>query len=156
MKKTVYKAAVFLLIAATLLSFSGCGESGKIKALIADFQTACNNVDLNAAAECIDNPIFNAIKGVSGIAGDLLGLEEGKLAELVGDLLGDLGDLTTGDYLKTMQIKVTKVKVDGTTAQATAQLSGSGFGDSSYATTVIFECAQVGDAWKIKNIKGAE
>ena len=156
MKKIGYKAAIILLIAVMIISFSGCGESSKVKAVISDFQTACNNMDVNAVVECIDNPIVNAVKGVSGLAGDLLDFDNEKLNELVGDLLGDIGDIATGDYLKTMQIKVKKVKVDGTTALATAELSGKGFGESEYTKTVVFECTRVGDTWKIKNIKSAE
>ncbi len=141
---------IFVLIAIMLLSFSGCGESIKVRSLIADFQVACNNMDLNAAAECIDNPIFNTIKGVSGLAEEYLGLDETKLSELIGDLFGDTG---VGDYLKTMQIKVSKVMVDESTAFATAEISGSGSDDSAYTKNAVFECALVGDVWKIKNIR---
>ncbi|MCR5783065.1 MAG: hypothetical protein K6G90_10070 [Clostridia bacterium] len=148
MKKNIYKAALFLLIALTVLSFSGCGESSKVKAVISDFQTACNNMDLNAVVACMDNPIFNTLNGVS----DLIGLDKNKLVDLLGQFLGDFA---ASDYLKTMKIKVSKVTVDNSIAFATAEISGKNADGTDYSKNVVFECELVDDAWKIKNIKDA-
>ncbi len=157
MKKIVFKISLLVLALSILFSFSGCGESFKVRAMLSDFQTACNEMKLREAADYIDNPIFNVIDGVAGIAGNLLsGGDDAYLADLYDQFIGALGGMSASDYLKTMEIKVSKVRVDGFNAQASATISSTGSDGATYLKDVVFQCALTGDVWKITNIVSAD
>lgn len=154
MKKSVIRSVAAILIAALLMTFSGCGESGKVKETIAALQKACNEKDVDGILACIDNPIINVIKGASGLAGDLFGTDIDDLIDTLGEYLDDILDLTSPDILETLRIKVSKVTVKDGKAYASALISGQGLG-SGFSKNVVFECVQIGENWKIRNVTAA-
>ena len=79
MKKAIRVSVSVLLVLGMLIGFAGCGESGKVRKVISNFQTGCNNKDINAVLDCIDPSISGIIRGLTDFAGKLLGEDSASM-----------------------------------------------------------------------------
>lgn len=94
-----------LLLAASMLAvlLTGCGEKGKVKKLISEFEGACQSADMEEILDCFDPQIVKPVKGVMG----LFGISASALSDLIGSVVGEnpFGSLSLGDLVQTDGIK---------------------------------------------------
>lgn len=123
MKKSALRIFAFVLVGALLLSFAGCGAKGQVKGVISDFQKACNDLDINAALDCIDPTVADIVKGAGGLLGLISGQDTDVIFESLSSLLMEHEDMKGVDFFKTLNVKVNGVETGETDAAAQVTLT---------------------------------
>lgn len=92
-------AALLLTLVMCLTLLTGCGEKGKVKALISDFESACQSADVSKMLDCLDPEVAKPVKGVMS----LLGIDASKISDLLDSVVGGelFGSSGIGELLKT-------------------------------------------------------
>ncbi len=153
MKKTVSVIVSVLLVAAMLFVFAGCGAKGKVKATVKEFQTACNELNVEGVIDCLDPSISGALKLGAGLLGSLTGTDAEGLFDKLSALLLSGTESFGIDSFKTLKIKVNDVAANDTTADAKVTFSyttGSGEEKSSDGTISL---KSTDEGWKITGVK---
>lgn len=154
-QKLLRSAALLLTFVMLSVMLTGCGEKGKVKGLIADFESACQSADLDAVLDCIDPQVTSPLKSVMG----LLGIDTSKVSELVRLVIGtdlfndyDLSALPNTDNLKTqlstLTIKPTSYTFNSAKDECRVKVtySGSLFGED-FSEEGELSCVLRGETW---------
>ncbi len=151
MKKTFCRGLALLLVLATVFSFVGCGKKGAVKELIAEFEAACNVLDLNAMMDCLTPNISKTVN----LAGDLIGLFTDLDTEALLDKLAALLTSEKGwsgkEFFSSIRIKVEDVAVTETDASAMATISYTMFG-KAHEKDATFKCVFENERWYIAGV----
>lgn len=146
MKRTLaLLCAVVMLV--TLLS--GCA-SGDIETLFAEYQTACNNLDLNAMMDCVTPKITNPLKTAAGIVGKLTANDTDAMFDKIGALIMNETKVSKKEYFETVKFEVKKVTVEDDLATVEVILTYNGNG-ADYTEEVTYECEFYADKWYLKS-----
>ena len=153
MKKTVSVIVSVLLVAAMLFTLAGCGTKGKVKATVKEFQTACNELNVEGVIDCLDPSISGALKLGAGLLGSLTGTDAEGLFDKLSTLLLTGTESFGIDSFKTLKIKVNDVAANDTTADAKVTFTyttGSGEEKTSDGTISL---KSTDEGWKITGVK---
>ena len=134
MKQRLLRGVSLLLVLVMLSALlTGCGEKGKVKALIADFEEACQEADMSEILDCIDPEVIKPVKSIMG----LFGIDVSAVADLISSVirtdsfgLPDLGELleTQGmkDELAALRIKPKSYSFNKGKSECRVQVTYSG------------------------------
>lgn len=153
MKKTIARTVSVLLVAVLLFSMAGCGAKGEIRATIKDFQYACNEMDIEAALECINPSVYSVLKLGAGLLGSLIGQDAENVFASLSSLLISGADTFGVEAFKTLKIKVNEIAANDTTASAKVTLiyDGKSGEEKTSDATINLKCTDEG--WKIDGIR---
>lgn len=148
--RKVYVSAMALLLAVTMLfSLVSCGEKSEIKALISDYETACNDLDFNRVLELVDPSVSSALKLAAGIVGAFSDTDAEELFEKLSDLLSD-GKLGGNEFFSTVSIEVKEITVEEDTATVSAVITYE-IGGEELESESTFYCVCKDDQWYISS-----
>ncbi|MBQ6022863.1 MAG: hypothetical protein IJL25_08045 [Clostridia bacterium] len=153
MKKTVTVIVSVLLVAAMMFTFAGCGAKGKVRASIKEFQTACNELNIEGVIDCLDPTVSGALKLGAGLLGSLTGTDAEGVFEKLSALLVTGAESFGIDSFKTLKIKVKDIAANDTTADAKVEFTytaGSGEEKTSDGTISL---KSTDEGWKITGVK---
>ena len=153
MKKTVTVIISVLLVFTLMFSLAGCGAKGKIKGTIKNFQKACNELNVEAAVDCLDSSIAGILKLGAGLLGGLTGKGSDEVFEGLSDLLGSHADSFGVESFKTLKIKVNDVAANENTADAKVTLTYNGLSGEEKSTDATLELKNSSEGWKISGVR---
>ena len=152
MKKTVTRIFSVVLVLTMLLSLASCGEKAKIRSTISAFQTACNELNVEAVVDCLEPTIANLLNAGAGLLGGLLGSSEEEVFSSLSSLLGNHSDAIGIESFKTLQIKVNDIAEDGATANAKVTLSYIGITGEEKTADATINLKNSSDQWLISGV----
>ena len=153
MKKTVTVIVSVLLIAAMMFSFAGCGAQGKVKATIKDFQKACNELDIEAAINCLDPSVSNLLNFGAGLLGALTGADAESMFDSLSSILASTAESFGVDSFKTLKIKVNDVAANDATADAKVTFSYTASSGDEKTSDGTISLKNTDQGWKITAVK---
>ena len=153
MKKTVTVIVSVLLIAAMMFSFAGCGAKGKVKATIKDFQKACNELDIEAAINCLDPSVSNLLNLGAGLLGALTGADAESMFDSLSSILASTAESFGADSFKTLKIKVKDVAANDSTADAKVEFSYKTDSGEEKTADGTISLKSTDEGWKITGVK---
>ena len=153
MKKTVTAIISVLLVFTLMFSLAGCGAKGKIRASIKSFQKACNELNVEAAVDCLDPSISGILKLGAGLLGGLTGKGTDEIFESLSGLLGEHADSFGVESFKTLKIKVNDVAANENTADAKVTLTYNGLSGEEKSTDATLELKNGSEGWKISGVR---
>ena len=152
--KTCYRIMsvmlAFVLLAACL---TGCGEKSGVKKVIRDFETACQEADVDGMLDCFNPDIINPLRTTLDLfgMGDLSGA-----MDTVAGLLPPL-DFTGADISEVLEsIRFEPKDFDFNRSKDNCDVSTEiryTVNGNEYRNVYIVSCRQVGDDWYITGIK---
>lgn len=105
---------VCLIVAGAVAGFVRSPSRGQCRDIVEDFQTACNNMNVNGILDCLNPKIANPLKAVVLIGGAVTSTDTNEvLGNILGELGGGVDTITQGSGLditeafRTMELKVT-------------------------------------------------
>lgn len=107
-----------------VLTLAGCasGDQRQIRATLNQFESACQQLDLNAMLDCMSPDAATPLRGGASLMGTLTGkTPEEILDEAVPFLFGE--DYANSDFLRSLRLKVEDIAVAGASATALCTLS---------------------------------
>ena len=126
LKKKTLQVLSMALAVLLLLSLSGCGQKIRIVGVIRQFQTACNDLDVEAAVACLDPSIGNVLNFGMDLIGSLLGKSNEEMFASLSGLLSEHSDSVGIESFKTLSIKVNDIAANDATADAKVLLTYQG------------------------------
>ena len=153
MKKTVSVIVSVLLVAAMLFTLAGCGTKGKVKATVKEFQTACNDLNIEGVINCLDPSVSGLLNLGAGLLGALTGSDAESMFNTLSTVLASTAESFGIDSFKTLKIKVNDVASNDTTADAKVTFTytaGSGEEKTSDGTISL---KNTDEGWKITGVK---
>lgn len=150
MKQTMHRVAAVLLLAVMMLTLlTGCGAKGKAKETIANFESACQALDVRGMLECINPTISKPVL----TAMNLLGVEDtsSTLTELVGILgMFEGAGEKTEEFVQSIEIKPDDFEFndDKDECTVTAELS---YGEDN-TETITIDLVLKDEVWYISGI----
>ena len=153
MKKTVTAVVSVLLICALALSLSGCGVKGEIRNAVAQFQSACNALDVEAALACLDPSVSGVLKLGAGLLGSLTGQNEEEVFGQLSNLLWQNADSFGVESFRTLKIKVGEIAANETSADAKVELTYVGLSGGETTTGATVTLNNTSEGWKISGFR---
>lgn len=107
-----------------LLSLAGCagGDQRQIRSTLKTFETACQQLDLNAMLDCMDPDTAQAVRNGASLLGQVTGQSAEEVLDATAPFLfGD--DYTSSDFLRSFRLTVEDIAVAEDSATALCTLS---------------------------------
>ena len=153
MKKAVIKIVSVAMIAVLLFSLAGCGDKGAIKATIKDFEKACNEMNVEAAIDCIDPSISGVLKLGAGLVGGISGKDADGVFESLSSLLSSGAESLGVDGFKTLKVKVNDIAAADSSATAKVTLTYTGHSGEEKTKDATVNLKNSSEGWKISGVK---
>lgn len=150
MKRKFCLILVAVMTLVMLLTACGNGKS-EIESVTADFEKACNDVDLNAMLDCIDPTIASGLKFATGLAGMFSDKDTDELLDELSKLIFDNIPDKTEEFFSSIDISVDNISVDGETATADAVIKYEMSGEK-YSNNAVFTYTMTDNAWYILSL----
>ena len=115
MKKIGGKIALLLLCAVFVVQATACGgANGKCREVIKNFETACNDGDVDGMLDCITPSISTPAKLAVGVTNLIPGVDlSDTLTEVLGKIMKSTDvDVDASSLFSTMKLDITKSKKD--------------------------------------------
>lgn len=154
MKGTARLVAFILALAMCFLSLTACSgkQKSEIKSVIAEFEYACNTLDVEAILNTINPKVSDKIKLALGIYGLFSDQDTGEVLESISEaLIGD-SELDGSDFFSSIKIEVGEITVDEESAVAEAKVQYIIAGEE-YKKAAEFKCVYYLDEWYISSLK---
>ena len=145
MKRTL---ALLLAVLMLVTMLSSCA-SGDIETLFADYQNACNSLDLNAMMDCVTPKITNPLKTAAGIVGKFTANDTDAMFDKIGSLIMNETKVSKKEYFQTLKFEIQKITVEDDLATVDVILTYQGNG-ADYTEEVTYECEFYADKWYLK------
>ena len=124
--KLLRRILALALGAALVFSLAGCaeGDQSQIRSTLKAFQSACQQLDLNAMLDCMDPDTAQSVRTGASLVGQVTGQSAEQVLDSVAPFLfGD--DYISSDFLRSLHLKVEDIAVAGDSATALCTLSYS-------------------------------
>lgn len=152
MRKSVRNIALFVLLFALVLGMTACGsKTGEIKNLTADFEKACNELDLNAMLDCINPAVADGVKLATGFVGMFTDKDTDEVLDGVASLLLDEAPDDAKAFFSSIKITTKEIEVDGENATATATIEYTVSGED-YDEEAVFQYLYTDEQWYISDL----
>ena len=148
--KTAHRiAALVLLVALILGCLTGCsGDRRKINGLLAEFQRACNSLDIDSILECIDPRTADVIKLAVGLYGLFSDQDTGEALRNISEaLIGGLA-LRDSEFFLSIKIDPKEIRINGEEAIVSAAVQYTVNGET-YDRLAEFLCVDYLEKWYI-------
>ena len=154
MKKTVIRIFSVILVLALLFSLTSCGEKGKIKGTINNFQKACNELNVEGVVNCLEPTVASILKAGAGLLGGLLGDSDEEVFNKLSSLLGEHSGMIGIESFKTLKIKTNEITVgeDGSSANARVTLDFIGISGEAKTLDATLKFTNASDQWLISGV----
>ena len=152
MKKKISIVLAVVLVAAIALSLTACGAAGGVKKTLRTFEKACNDLNVEAALECVDPAVSGLLKLGAGFLGAISGQTSEELFTQLSSALGAHADTIGVESFKTMKIKTGKVTTSGDTAYAAVNLTYTGLTGQEESRDAVVKLRQSEKTWYITGI----
>ena len=137
---------------AVLLLCTGCvGKESAIKKVTAQFESACNKLDLNEMLDCINPDISEKVKLATGLVGMFADKDREELLDGLAALLIGEGQTNTSEFFESVKIKLLETDVQETTATANAEITYTISGEE-YTNKAMFDYIYTDDKWYISSL----
>ena len=148
--KLIAAGAILLLMLSCLF---GCdAKSKEVESLLAEFEQACNTLDINAMLDCITPTVADPIKVGVSLYDLFVQQSDDKTLDQIAVVLSGDSKLDGNDFFSSVKIEVRSVKADGENMLAETDLSYTLLGQT-YEKDAIFTCTMNSDKWYISGFK---
>lgn len=153
MKTIVKNVALILILITVITTFSGCSENNKrIENLLAEFEYACNTLDVATILECINPEVSDKIKFAFSVYGFLSKKDTEEVFDKISEkLIGGVA-IDGNDFFSSIKIEVKEIKVDGKKAVATAAIEYTIKGET-FKKMADFDCIFYMEEWYIAKFR---
>lgn len=156
MRRVLCVALSVLLLTGILLTVSGCKEEtvilpqpeDDVKAVISEFQTACNELNYDKVMTCLSPDINDAVGVASDVIGFFTDTDTKELFEILAKVL--TSDWVVGmDFFESIQIQTKYVEMSTETSALVFSGVRYASGEIEKQEYVVFTCQQIEGKWYI-------
>lgn len=157
LNKAFRRLAALTLCLLLFCVLTGCGGAkSQVRATLNRFESACQQLDLNAMLDCVDPDTAELYRAGAGLVGGLAGMDSEETLDSIAPLLfGE--NYTSSEVLTSLKLKVDDIAVSGSNATALCTLSytASNGEPTQRELTVTLIQAEVDGArnWYISDIR---
>lgn len=153
MKRVSRNIVLTVLIFVMLFSVVGCANlknSSDIKKLMNNFESSCNELDINGILDCINPSIADKIKLAVGIVGTFTDTPTDELIDVISGALTSDSSIIGTEFFESIKIEVEDIEIVEDNATVTTVLSYT-IADETYEKSAVFECIYYTGEWYISN-----
>lgn len=155
MKGIVRFVSLILVLVMCFLTMTACGDKkqkNEIESVIAEFEYACNTLDVEAILNTLNPKVADKIKLALGIYGMFSDQDTSEVLESISDaLIGD-SSLDGNDFFSSIKIEVGDITIDEESAIAEAKVEYIIAGEE-YKKAAEFKCVYYLEEWYISSFK---
>lgn len=154
MKSTGRFVALIMAFVMCFLTLTACNgkQKNEINSVIAEFEYACNTLDVEAILNTLTPKVADKIKLALGIYGLFSDQDTSEVLESISEaLIGD-SELDGDDFFSSIKIEIGEITVDDESAVAEAKVQYIIAGEE-YKKAAEFKCVYYLDEWYISSLK---
>ncbi len=154
MKGTDRFVSLTLLLVVCFLTMAACDgkQKNEIKSVVAEFEYACNTLDVEAILNTINPRVADKIKIALGIYGLFFNQDTSEVLESISEaLIGD-SELDGNDFFRSIEIEVREISLDEESAVAEAKVQYIIAGEE-YKREAEFKCVYYLEEWYISSFE---
>lgn len=125
MMKKMKSILLVLVISFASVMLCGCGDKGDIKGLMKEFESACNDLDIDAMLDCLNPKIADTVNTTLGLVGMFTDTDTDTMLDSISKaLLGGTEEGENGsEFFSTIQIDVEEIDAGKNSATVDVEIS---------------------------------